>query len=53
MEHPVGSFKLAGYQADLQDILKKKVDLITERSISDSFRNIIKEDLTVVYERNG
>lgn len=52
MEHPVGLLKLAGYQADLQHILNKKVDLITEPSIPDSFRNIIKQDLTVVYERN-
>ncbi len=52
MQYPVGLIKLAGYKLELEKLLNKKVDLATEPSVSDTFKRIIEEDLTTIYERN-
>lgn len=52
MEQPVGLIRLAGYKLDLESLLKKKVDLSTEAAISPEFREMIQEDLKIVYERD-
>jgi predicted nucleotidyltransferase len=52
MKHPVGLITLSGYQIELQEMLKKKVDLATEGGLSDEFYKIIKQDLRLVYEAN-
>lgn len=52
LQRPVGLITLAGYQLELQDILKKKVDIATEGGLSYEFYNMIKQDLRLVYEKD-
>jgi uncharacterized protein len=50
MQKHVGLIKLAGYKLELEEMLHKNVDLITESSINNMFKGIIQPDLTTVYE---
>jgi uncharacterized protein len=50
MQKHVGLIKLAGYKLELEEMLHKNVDLITEPSINNMFKEIIQPDLTTVYE---
>lgn len=53
IEPPKGMtlFDMAGMQIDLQDILKKSVDLVTYRSINPRLKNYILKDEKVIYEK--
>ncbi|OIP85251.1 hypothetical protein AUK04_01355 [Candidatus Roizmanbacteria bacterium CG2_30_33_16] len=44
-------FDMAGMQIDLQDRLKKPVDLITYRSINPMLKDYILRDEKVIYEK--
>lgn len=52
MQHPVGLIQLASYKLDLENMLKRKVDLATIAGISKEFYNIIEKDIITVYEKN-
>ena len=47
---PIGLFKLSGMQLNLSKKLKRHVDIVTEKSISPTFKRNIFEDLKILYE---
>ena len=47
----VGLFKLSGMHLDLQDILKLRVDLITEKGLLPFARESADRDKILIYER--
>ena len=47
----VGLFKLSGMHLDLQDILKVRVDLITEKGLLPFARESADRDKILIYER--
>ena len=47
----VGLFKLSGMHLDLQDLLKIRVDLVTEKGLMDFARSSVDNDKILVYER--
>lgn len=47
----VGLFKLSGMRLDLQDIIGKEVDLVTERGLLSCARESVNSDKILVYER--
>ena len=49
LKSPVGLFAFTGFQLELQDRLKKKVDLMTESSISKRIRDQALKDLKIFY----
>lgn len=51
MEHPVGLFTLSGYLIDLEEKLGLKVDLGTDKSLSEYVRPYVEEELETVYEK--
>lgn len=50
-EQGVGLFKLSGMHLDLQDLLKLRVDLITEKGLLPFARESADRDKILVYER--
>lgn len=46
---PKGFFSLVSLERKLSDTLKKKVDLVTEKSLSPYFRNEVLDNLRVLY----
>lgn len=51
LSQSVGLMKLIGYKQDLEDILHRKVDLLTPASISNRILPLIQKDLQLIYER--
>lgn len=47
----VGLFLLSGMRLDLQDILGKKVDLVTEKGLMPFARPSVERDKVLAYER--
>lgn len=47
----VGLFLLSGMRLDLQDILGKKVDLVTEKGLLPFARPSVERDKVLMYER--
>lgn len=50
-EAHVGLFLLSGMRLDLQDILGKKVDLVTEKGLLPFARPSVERDRVLMYER--
>lgn len=46
-------FDLVGLKLDLEEILKKKVDVLTYRSIHPLLRNIILNEQKIIYEKES
>ena len=46
-------FQLGGIQADLSEAFHKKVDLLTEESLEQDFRNRIEADEVIVYDKQS
>ncbi len=46
-----GLFALSGMRLDICDVLSKDVDLLTTNSLDEKFRNRIREDEVLIYER--
>lgn len=46
-----GLFALSGMRLDICDALSKDVDLLTTNSLDESFRDRIKDDEVLIYER--
>lgn len=49
----VGLFKLSGMHLDLQDILKTRVDLVTDKGLLPFARNSVDNDKILIYERTA
>ena len=47
----VGLFKLSGMRLDLQDLLSRKVDLVTEKGLLPFARKSAENDRIMLYER--
>lgn len=47
----VGLFKLSGMRLDLQDLIGKEVDLVTEKGLLPFARESVNNDKILVYER--
>ena len=50
-EKGVGLFKLSGMHLDLQNLLKTRVDLVTEKGLMDFARPSVENDKILIYER--
>lgn len=48
-EHPLGLFILGKYIADLEEIIKRKIDLATHNGLTPEFLKLIQNDMTEVY----
>lgn len=46
-------FDLVGFKLDLEGVLKKKVDVLTYRSIHPLLRDIILKEQKVIYEKGS
>ncbi|MBO4642821.1 MAG: nucleotidyltransferase family protein [Bacteroidaceae bacterium] len=49
----VGLFKLSGMHLDLQDLLQKPVDLVTDKGLMPFARPSIERDRKLIYERTA
>lgn len=47
----VGLFKLSGMHLDLEDLLQKRVDLVTEKGLLPFARQSAERDKKLIYER--
>ena len=47
----VGLFKLSGMRLDLQDLIGKEVDLVTEKGLLPFARESVNNDKILMYER--
>ena len=47
----VGLFGLSGMHLDLQDMLKRRVDLVTEKGLLPFARQSVNHDKLLIYER--
>lgn len=52
IKKPIGIFEFMGLQFALEEALKKKVDLVSERAINKYIKPFIEQDLIVIYEGN-
>ena len=52
IKKPMGIFEFMGLQFALEDALKKKVDLVSERAVNKYIQPYIEKDLVVIYEGN-
>ena len=50
-DNMVGLFKLSGMMLDLQDLLQKRVDLVTEKGLLPFARERVDRDKILIYER--
>ena len=48
---PVGLFRLSGMQLDLQDMLGRRVDLVTDKGLLPFARQSVEQDKHLIYER--
>ena len=49
----VGLFKLSGMHLDLQDLLKMRVDLVTDKGLLPFARKSAEQDKMLIYERTA
>lgn len=49
----VGLFKLSGMHLDLQDLLQKPVDLVTDKGLMPFARPSVERDRKLIYERTA
>lgn len=49
----VGLFKLSGMHLDLQELLSKRVDLVTDKGLLPSARKNVERDRILIYERTA
>ena len=49
----VGLFKLSGMHLDLQELLKMRVDLITDKGLLTTARKSVDHDKILIYERTA
>ena len=49
----VGLFKLSGMHLDLQDLLKMRVDLVTDKGLLPFARKSAEQDKKLIYERTA
>ena len=47
---PIDGWSYAGLARELEEVLERPVDLVTENSLSDFIRPRIEADLTAIYE---
>ncbi len=52
-EAHVGLFKLSGMHLDLQDLLKMRVDLVTDKGLMPFARESAEHDKKLIYERTA
>ena len=52
-EAQVGLFKLSGMHLDLQDLLKMRVDLVTDKGLMPFARESAEHDKKLIYERTA
>lgn len=52
-EKSVGLFKLSGMHLDLQDLLQRNVDLVTEKGLLPFARKSADHDKILIYERTA
>ena len=52
-EAHVGLFKLSGMHLDLQDLLQKPVDLVTDKGLMPFARPSVERDRKLIYERTA
>ena len=52
-EAHVGLFKLSGMHLDLQDLLQKPVDLVTDKGLMPFARPSVERDRQLIYERTA
>lgn len=50
---PMGFFKFVGLQQKLEEVLKKKVDLLTYRSINPRLKEYIERDEILIYGKES
>jgi len=48
--HPIG-MKFFGYQVELEDLLKLKVDLVSAEGLSKYVKSFVDKDKVLIYER--
>ena len=49
---PIG-MKFFAFQSDLEELLKKKVDLVSSEGLSRHVRPLVDRDKTLIYERGN
>ena len=49
----VGLFKLSGMHLDLQELLKMRVDLVTDKGLLTTARKSVDRDKILIYERTA
>ncbi|MEK7217416.1 MAG: nucleotidyltransferase family protein [Patescibacteria group bacterium] len=52
IKRPMGIFEFMGLQFALEEALKKKVDLVSERAVNKYIKPYIEKNLVVIYEGN-
>jgi len=52
IKKPMGIFEFMGLQFALEDALKKKVDLVSDRAVNKYIQSYIEKDLVLIYEGN-
>ena len=52
-EAQVGLFKLSGMHLELQDLLQKHVDLVTDKGLMPFARPSVERDRKLIYERTA
>lgn len=51
MQRPIGVYEFIALQYKLEEVLGKKVDLVTKNSINKYIKPYVEEDLVDIYER--
>ncbi|MBI2062364.1 MAG: nucleotidyltransferase domain-containing protein [Candidatus Yanofskybacteria bacterium] len=52
IKKPIGIFEFMGLQFALEEALKKRVDLVSDRAVNKYIQPYIEKDLVVIYEGN-
>ncbi|MEK7121170.1 MAG: nucleotidyltransferase family protein [Patescibacteria group bacterium] len=52
IKKPIGIFEFMGLQFALEEALKKRVDLVSDRAVNQYIKPYIEKDLVVIYEGN-
>ena len=52
IKKPIGLFEFMGLQFALEEALKKRVDLVSDRAVNQYIKPYIEKDLVVIYEGN-
>ena len=53
VDKPIGYLKIIEYKLALEELLERKVDLLTPESISPKIRPYIQKELKLIYENPG